>query len=242
VAFVCRDIKNKTPSLNNTLSFTYRHKALSRCRIPQQPLKWSFCSWVSPLWSEFLATDPEVRVLFPAVPDFQRGSGSGTGSTQPLSTTVELLGRKCSGSGLGSREYGRRDPQRWPRDNPLSAKVDISFADKRQSLGQCSKLADSGHRVCCLFLGSNAGSVELLYRRGAPSASHLAPFNLSPLIPQPKTHPPSTVWSPPPHSFWLTRPSARICSVCTSGLARLDACYPPAKHQNINPVPIIAYT
>jgi hypothetical protein len=30
-------------------------------------------------WSEFLATDPEVRVGFPALPDFLRSSGSGTG-------------------------------------------------------------------------------------------------------------------------------------------------------------------
>jgi hypothetical protein len=27
-----------------------------------------------------------------------------------MSTTEELLGRKSSGSGLDSREYGRRDP------------------------------------------------------------------------------------------------------------------------------------
>jgi hypothetical protein len=27
----------------------------------------------------------------------------------------ELLERKSSGSGLESREYGRRDPSRWPR-------------------------------------------------------------------------------------------------------------------------------
>jgi hypothetical protein len=32
---------------------------------------------------QFLAADPEVRVLFPALPDFLRSSGSGTGSTQP---------------------------------------------------------------------------------------------------------------------------------------------------------------
>jgi hypothetical protein len=32
-----------------------------------------------------------------------------------VSTTEELLGRKGSGSGLKSREYGRRDPSRWPR-------------------------------------------------------------------------------------------------------------------------------
>jgi hypothetical protein len=34
-------------------------------------------------WSEFLATDSEVRVPFPTLPDFLRISGSGTGSTQP---------------------------------------------------------------------------------------------------------------------------------------------------------------
>jgi hypothetical protein len=32
---------------------------------------------------QFLATDPEVRVPFPALPDFLRNSGSGTGSNQP---------------------------------------------------------------------------------------------------------------------------------------------------------------
>jgi hypothetical protein len=34
-------------------------------------------------WSEFLATDPEVRVRFLALPDFLRSSESGTGFTQP---------------------------------------------------------------------------------------------------------------------------------------------------------------
>jgi hypothetical protein len=33
-------------------------------------------------WSEFLATDPEVWVRFPALPHFLRSDGSGTGSTQ----------------------------------------------------------------------------------------------------------------------------------------------------------------
>jgi hypothetical protein len=32
-----------------------------------------------------------------------------------VSTTEELLERKSSGSGLGSQEYGCRDPSRWPR-------------------------------------------------------------------------------------------------------------------------------
>jgi hypothetical protein len=34
-------------------------------------------------WSEFLATDPEVRFRFPALADLLRSSGSGTGFTQP---------------------------------------------------------------------------------------------------------------------------------------------------------------
>jgi hypothetical protein len=34
-------------------------------------------------WSEFLATDPEVRVRFLALIDFLRSSGSRTGFTQP---------------------------------------------------------------------------------------------------------------------------------------------------------------
>jgi hypothetical protein len=32
---------------------------------------------------EFLATDPELRVRLPALPNFLRSSGSGTGSTRP---------------------------------------------------------------------------------------------------------------------------------------------------------------
>jgi hypothetical protein len=48
-------------------------------------------------WSEFLATDPEARVRLPALPDFLRSRGSGTGSIQPHE---ELLERKSSGPGL----------------------------------------------------------------------------------------------------------------------------------------------
>jgi hypothetical protein len=35
------------------------------------------------LTPDFLAANPEVRVRFPALPDFLSSSGSGTGSTQP---------------------------------------------------------------------------------------------------------------------------------------------------------------
>jgi hypothetical protein len=42
-------------------------------------------------WSEFLTTDPDVRVLFPELPHFLRSSVSGTGSTQP---------RECNGGAI----------------------------------------------------------------------------------------------------------------------------------------------
>jgi hypothetical protein len=60
------------------------------------------------MWSEFLATDPEVRVRFPALPDFLRSLEWGPLSL--LSTIEELLGRKSSGSGLEIREYRNIDP------------------------------------------------------------------------------------------------------------------------------------
>jgi hypothetical protein len=37
------------------------------------------------------------------------------GPLSRVSTTEQLLGRKSSGSGLESREYGRGDPSRRPR-------------------------------------------------------------------------------------------------------------------------------
>jgi hypothetical protein len=60
-------------------------------------------------WSDFLATDPDVRVLFQALPDFLGSSGSGTASTQPREYN-SILERKSSGSGVENRDYGRRDP------------------------------------------------------------------------------------------------------------------------------------
>jgi hypothetical protein len=62
-----------------------------------------------------VATDPKVRVRFSALPDFLRSSRSGTGSTQPRECNLGATWKKkSSSSGLESREYGLRDPSRWP--------------------------------------------------------------------------------------------------------------------------------
>jgi hypothetical protein len=43
------------------------------------------------------------------------------------SDTIEkLLGRNSSGSGLENREYGRRDPLRWPRDTLYPQKLSLT--------------------------------------------------------------------------------------------------------------------
>jgi hypothetical protein len=53
-------------------------------------------------WSEFLATDPEARVRFPALPDFlekkkkEKVVGLERGPLSLVSTTEELLDRKAA--------------------------------------------------------------------------------------------------------------------------------------------------
>jgi hypothetical protein len=60
-----------------------------------------------------------------------------------LASTIEEL-LESSGSGLESRDYGRRDVTltKWL---PLTAKIGSIFADKLRLLGRYSSLADSGH-------------------------------------------------------------------------------------------------
>jgi hypothetical protein len=62
-------------------------------------------------WSEFLATDPEVRVRFVALPEFLISCGSETRSSL-VSTIEEPLGRNSSGSSIENEEYSREDEYR----------------------------------------------------------------------------------------------------------------------------------
>jgi hypothetical protein len=47
-------------------------------------------------WSELLATDPEARVQFPALPEEKKVVGLELGALSLLSTTEELLDRKVA--------------------------------------------------------------------------------------------------------------------------------------------------
>jgi hypothetical protein len=60
-----------------------------------------------PLWSSgqnFWLQIQRSLVRFPALPDFLRSSGFGTGPLRLVRVTEELLGRKSSGSGLENRD------------------------------------------------------------------------------------------------------------------------------------------
>jgi hypothetical protein len=88
--------------------------------LPSQSItvltEFSAISLVSSI-QEFLATDPEFRVRYPALPDFLRSSGSGTRFTQPSEYNWGATWRKSSGSRSRKTEITAvGDPPRWLRD------------------------------------------------------------------------------------------------------------------------------
>jgi hypothetical protein len=77
-------------------------------------------------WSEFLATHPEVRVRFPCYQVFWEVVGLERVTLSLVNTIEELLGRKTSGFGLESREYGSMDPSTWPRGTLCPQKLELT--------------------------------------------------------------------------------------------------------------------
>jgi hypothetical protein len=69
-----------------------------------------------------------------------------------VSTNEELLGRKNSGSSLERREYGRRDPSRWPRGtiyrqklaliSPTSGRRSVNIVRSRTQATDFTSAAD----------------------------------------------------------------------------------------------------
>jgi hypothetical protein len=74
-----------------------------------------------------------------------------------VSIIEELLGRKSSGSGLESREYGSRDPSRWPRGIFYPRKVALtSPTSGGLSVGIVrSRTRATEFVLFCLFVTSN---------------------------------------------------------------------------------------
>jgi hypothetical protein len=68
-----------------------------------------------------------------------------------VSTTEELLGRKSSGSGLESREYGRSDPWRWPRGTLFQQKLALTSP------------TSGGRSVCIVHSWTQATEFSLVY-------------------------------------------------------------------------------
>jgi hypothetical protein len=73
-----------------------------------------------------MATDPEALGSIPGHYKKKKVVGLERDPLSLVSTTEELLGRNSSGSGLESREYGRREPSRLPRGTLYPQKLALT--------------------------------------------------------------------------------------------------------------------
>jgi hypothetical protein len=78
--------------------------------------------------------------------------GLDRGPLSLVSTIEELLERKSSGSGLESREYGRRDPSRWSRGTLYPQKLALTSTT---SGGRSVGIVRSQTQATEFSLGSN---------------------------------------------------------------------------------------
>jgi hypothetical protein len=82
-----------------------------------------------PLWSSGQSSWLEIQRSgfdFRPYQIFWEVVGLERGPLSLVSTIEELLEKKSSGSGLESREYGRRDSSRWPRGTPYPQRLSLT--------------------------------------------------------------------------------------------------------------------
>jgi hypothetical protein len=91
---------------------------------------------------DLVVTVPGYRTI----PNFLRSSGSGRGSTQPRDYNWGATWKKSNCSGLEIREYGRRDPSRWPQGTLYPQILALTLPTRGGR-----SLVDSGHGLCLLF-------------------------------------------------------------------------------------------
>jgi hypothetical protein len=90
----------------------------------------TFCNGWPPLWSSGQSSWLQIQgsgLDFWCYQIFWEVVGLERSPLSLVSTTEELLGRKNSGSGLESREYGRKDAWHCPRDTLYPQKLSVTY-------------------------------------------------------------------------------------------------------------------